>query len=62
MPLASYFRHRKQEVEHKKHCSNFVHGNLGMIQSKAFAIGFLFLMPKVRGWEQKSFHDHTLSF
>jgi len=33
----------------QKNCSNFVHGDLGMVQNSFFALNLLFLMPKVKG-------------
>jgi hypothetical protein len=33
----------------QKNCSNFVHGDLGMVQNNFFALSLLFLMPKVKG-------------
>jgi hypothetical protein len=45
----SYFQCQKQEDEHNKNCSNFVHGDLGMVQNIFFAFSLLLLALKVKG-------------
>ncbi len=51
---------RKASAE--KNCSNFFHGDLGMVESNIFALGLLHSTLKVGGKEQKNCLDHALSF
>ncbi len=48
----STFNLESRRLNVQKNCSNYVHGNLGMVQSNFFVLGLLLSTPKVGGKEQ----------
>ncbi len=58
----SIFDVENSKASAKKNCSNFFHGDLGMVESIIFVLGLLHSTLKVGGKEQKICLGHALSF